>query len=121
MLQSETRPVNTRDNQKAKCKSISNKSQCNLASSEPSSSTIGSPEYHNTPGEQDSDLKSHLMKMLEAFKEDVKNSLKEIQGKTGKPSTFEVEALKEETNESFKVIWKNTIKQVKGLNITVKT
>jgi hypothetical protein len=29
---------------------------------------------------QDNELKSHLMKMIEAFKEDIKNSLKEIQG-----------------------------------------
>jgi hypothetical protein len=30
------------------------------------------------PEEQDSELKSHLMKMAEAFKEDINNSLKEI-------------------------------------------
>jgi hypothetical protein len=35
------------------------------------------PGYPNTPEEQDSDLKSHLMKIIEAFK-NINNSLKEI-------------------------------------------
>jgi hypothetical protein len=50
-----------------------------------------SPEYPNTPEKQDSDLKSHLMVMLENFKKDINNSLKEIQ------ENKEQEALKEET------------------------
>jgi hypothetical protein len=33
------------------------------------------------PANQDNDLKSYLMKMIEAFKEDKKNSLKEIKEK----------------------------------------
>ena len=37
------------------------------------------------------------MKMIEAFKEDINNSLKEIQENTGK----QVEALKEERNKSL--------------------
>ena len=51
------------------------------------------------------------MKMIEVFKEDINNSLKEIQENTIK----QVEALKEETN----IFLKNTgnkIKQVKKLN-----
>ena len=40
--------------------------------------TIASLRYPNTPEKQDNDLKSHLMKMIEAFKEDINNSLKEI-------------------------------------------
>jgi hypothetical protein len=43
-----------------------------------------------TPEKQDSDLKSFLMMMLEEFKKDVNNSLKEIQQNTSK----QVEALK---------------------------
>jgi hypothetical protein len=43
------------------------------------------------------DLKSHLMKMIEAFKENIDNSLKEIQENTGK----QVDAFKEETNKSL--------------------
>jgi uncharacterized protein YukE len=62
--------------------------------SEPSSPTPASPRCPNTPEEQDCDLKSHLMKMIEAFKEDVNNSHKETQ--------------------------ENTIKQVKELNKTVQ-
>ena len=51
-------------------------------------------------------LKSQFGKMIEAFKEDINNSLKEIQENTGKW----VEALKEETKESLKEIQENTIK-----------
>jgi hypothetical protein len=36
------------------------------------------------PEKQDNDLKSYLMKMIEAFKEDIKKLLKEIQENTGK-------------------------------------
>jgi uncharacterized protein YukE len=77
--QSETaRPAKTRDNQMArgKGKKISNKNQGYLASSEPCSPTT-SPGYSNTP-KQDSDLKSHLMMMIEDFKKDINNFLKEI-------------------------------------------
>ena len=50
------------------------------------------------------------MKIIESFKEDINNSLKEIQENTGK----QVEALKEETNKSLKEIQENTIKLVKS-------
>jgi hypothetical protein len=53
---------------KGKSKNIINRSKYNLAPSEPSSPTIARPGYPNTPEEQDCDLKSHLMKMLEIFK-----------------------------------------------------
>ena len=43
------------------------------------------------------------MKIIESFKEDINNSLKEIQENTGK----QVEALKEETNKSLKEIQEN--------------
>jgi hypothetical protein len=42
-----------------------------MAPSEPSSPTTASPGYYNKPEEQNCDLKSHLMKMIEAFKEDI--------------------------------------------------
>jgi hypothetical protein len=79
--QSETaRPVNTRDNQVArgKSKNISNRNQGYLASSEPSSPNTVSPGYPNTPEKQDPELKSHLMMMIEDFK-DINNSFKETQ------------------------------------------
>jgi len=50
-----------------------------LASSEKSSSTTASPGYPITPENQDSELKSYLMMMMEDFKKDINNSLKEIQ------------------------------------------
>ena len=43
------------------------------------------------------------MKMIEAFKEDINNSLKEIQETTGK----EVESLKEKTNNFLEEILKS--------------
>ena len=74
-------------------KNISNRNQGYLASSESPSSTTASPGYPNTPEKQDSDLKSHLMMVIENFKKDINNSLKEIQENTGK----QVKAFKEET------------------------
>jgi hypothetical protein len=63
------RPANTRDSQvaKGKFKNISNRSQDYLASSEPSSPTTMNPGYPNIPENQDSDLKLHLMMMIEEF------------------------------------------------------
>jgi hypothetical protein len=55
-----------------KGKNISNRNQGYLASSETSSLTTVSPRYANTPEKQDSDLKSHLMIMIEDFKKDIK-------------------------------------------------
>jgi hypothetical protein len=69
---------------RSKGKNISSRNQGYSASSEPSSSTIAIPAYPNTPAKQDSDLKSYLMMMIEEFKEDINNSLKEIQANTGK-------------------------------------
>ena len=84
--------------------------------SEPSSPTTASPGYPNIPEKQDSDLKSHLMKMIEDLKEDINNSLKEIQENTGK----QVEVLKEETQKALKELQENTTKQVKELNRTIQ-
>jgi uncharacterized coiled-coil protein SlyX len=53
-------------------------------SSEPSSPTTASHEYTNTPENQESVLKSYLMKITEYFKEDINNSPKETQKSTGK-------------------------------------
>jgi hypothetical protein len=69
-----------------------------LASSKPSTPTTASPGYYNTPEKQDSDLKSYLLMMIEEFKKDINNSLKEIQENTGK----QVENLKEEPQTSLK-------------------
>jgi hypothetical protein len=101
---------------KGKPKNINNGKQGYLVSSEPSSSTTASPGYPITPEKQDSDLKSHLMMMLEEFKKDLNNFLKEIQENTGK----QVEALKEETQKSLKELQENTTKQVKELNKTIQ-
>jgi hypothetical protein len=91
---------------------ISARSQCNLIPSVPSSPTTASCVCTYKHAKQNNYLKSHVMKMIEAFKEDIKNSLKEIQKNTSK----HVDILIEETNESLKSIQENTIKQVKELN-----
>jgi hypothetical protein len=80
------RANNIRDIQMAggKHKSISNRNQGYLASSEPNSPIIASPGYTITLEKQDSDLKLFLMMMKEDVKKDINNSLKEIQGNTGK-------------------------------------
>jgi hypothetical protein len=69
---------------KDKHKNLSNRNQGYLASSEPSSPTIGNPGYHITLEKQDLDLKSLLMMMIEDCEKDINNSLKEIQENTVK-------------------------------------
>ena len=65
-------------------KNRSNRNQGYLASSEPNSPTIASPENTITPEKQDMDIKSLLMMMMEHYKKDINNSLKEIQENTSK-------------------------------------
>jgi hypothetical protein len=43
-----------------------------------SSLTAASTEYTNTPENQELDLKSYYMKIIEAFNENINNLLKEI-------------------------------------------
>lgn len=59
---------------------IVNKSQGNMVQPEPSNTAIGSPLYPNKTDAHD-DIKSNLMKMIEAFKEKMNKPLKEIRGK----------------------------------------
>ena len=47
-------------------------------SSEPSSPTTANPEYTMTQETKDSHLKSHLIRMMESFKEDINNYPKKI-------------------------------------------
>jgi chromosome segregation ATPase len=67
-----------------KHKNKSNKNQGYLASSEPNSPTIASLGYTNTPEKQDRDLMSLLIMMMEDYKKEINNSLKEIQENTSK-------------------------------------
>ena len=69
---------------KDKLKHIRKRNQGYLALSEPSSPTTASFSYPNTPENQDSDLKSHLIMMIDDFKKDINNYLKDIQENTGK-------------------------------------
>ena len=66
----------------SKLKNISNRNQGYWTLSECNSSTMASPRYTITMEKQDSDLKSLLMMMIEDFKLNINNSLKEIQENT---------------------------------------
>jgi hypothetical protein len=63
---------------KGKHKNLTNRNQNHSASSEPSTPTTESPGYPNTPEKQNLDLKSYLMMLVEDFKKDITNSLKDI-------------------------------------------
>jgi hypothetical protein len=76
---------------KGKCKNLTNRNQDCSPSSEPSTPTTASPGYPNTPKKQDMDLKSYLMMMVEDYKKEINNALKEIQENTDK----QVKVLKE--------------------------
>jgi hypothetical protein len=118
-LQPETAiTTNTRDYQvaKGKCKNLTNRNQEHSASSEPNTPTTASPGYPTTFEKQESDLKSYLMMLVEDFKKDINNSLKEIQEKTPK----QVEGLKEEAQTSLKELQEKTTKQVIELNKTIQ-
>jgi hypothetical protein len=95
---------------KGKHKNLTNRNQGYLASSESSSPTTASPGYPNRLE------KSHLMMLMEDFKKDINNSLKEIQENTGK----QLKSLKVEIQKSLKELQENTTKQVKELKQTNK-
>jgi hypothetical protein len=94
------RASSTKDKQRArgKCKNISNRNQGYLASSEPNSPTIASPGYIITREKQDLDLKPLLMVVIENFKKDINNHIKEILENIGK----QLEAINEGTQKSLK-------------------
>jgi hypothetical protein len=73
--------INTRDFQtaKGKHKKLTNSKQEHWDLSELSIPTTVRPGYPNTPERQDSDLKSYLLMVVEDFRKDIDNSLKEIQ------------------------------------------
>jgi hypothetical protein len=83
---------------KGKCNNLTNRNQEHSASSEPSTPTTVSPGHPNTPEKQDSDLKSYLMILIEDFKKEINNSLKEIQENTAK----HVDGVKEEAQNPLK-------------------
>jgi len=87
-----------------------------MASSEPNSPTKANTEYPNTPEKQDLVSKSYLIMMLEYFKKDMKNSLRETQENINK----QVEAYREESQKSLKEFQENTIKQLKELKMEIE-
>jgi hypothetical protein len=74
------RTSNPRDYQmvKGKWKNPTNRNQDYFASSEPSIRTPSSSGYPNTAEKHNSDLNSYLMMLIEDFKKEINNSLKEL-------------------------------------------
>uniref|UniRef100_A0ABK0LYR1 Nucleic acid binding protein n=1 Tax=Rattus norvegicus TaxID=10116 RepID=A0ABK0LYR1_RAT len=116
---------------RGKRRNPSNRNQDYMASLEPNSPTKIKMEYPNTPEEQDLVSKSYLIMMLEDFKKDVENSLreqveayreelqkclKEFQENINK----QVETHREETQKSLKEFQENTIKQLKELKMEIE-
>jgi predicted nucleic acid-binding Zn-ribbon protein len=88
-----------------------------LASSEPNSPTIANPRYTITPEKQNTDLKSLLMMMMEDYKKEINNSLKEIQENTSKQvkeSNKTIQNLKMEV-ETIKKSQRETILDIENL------
>ena len=96
-------------------KNKTNHFQGSMDASEYSISHYKHPEQSNITEAQETYRKSNLLKMIEASKEEMNKSFKEIQ----KNKIKQVEAFKEEMNKSLKEIEENTIKQVKEMNKTV--
>uniref|UniRef100_A0ABK0LHP3 Nucleic acid binding protein n=1 Tax=Rattus norvegicus TaxID=10116 RepID=A0ABK0LHP3_RAT len=95
---------------RGKRRNPSNRNQDYMAPSEPNTPIKTNMEYPNTPEKQDLVSKSYLIMMLEDFKKDVKNSLRE-----------QVEAYREESQKclkesqkSLKEFQKNIHKQVEA-------
>jgi len=84
---------------RGKHRNPSNRNQDYMASLEHNSPTKANTEYPNTPEKQKLVSKSYLIMMLENFKKDVKNSLRE-----------QVEAYREESQKSLKEFQENTNK-----------
>jgi len=101
---------------RGKHKNLSNRHQGYLVSSGLSSITTASSGYPITHENQDLDLKSHFMIMMEDFKKNTNNSLKEIPDNTSKQG----KALKEEAQKSMKELKENKNNQVKELNKIIK-
>jgi exonuclease VII large subunit len=89
---------------KGKHNNLTNRNQDYLASSKPSTPTTASPGYPN--------LKSYLMILVDNFKKNTSNYIKEIQNNTA----TQVDVLKEKTQKFLKELQQNTTKQVKALN-----
>jgi hypothetical protein len=83
---------------KGKLKNHTNRNKDHSPSSEPSTPTLASPAYPNTPEKLDPDLKAYLMMMVEDVKKDLNNSLKVIQENTVK----ELQVLKEKEEKRSK-------------------
>jgi len=99
---------------RGKLRNPSNRNQDYMASSEPNSPTKANTEYPNTPEKQDLDLKSYLIMMLEDFKKDMKNSLREMQENINK----QVEAYREESQKFLREFQEN--KHMKELKMEIE-
>ncbi|KAL6040074.1 hypothetical protein STEG23_003010, partial [Scotinomys teguina] len=86
------------------CKNTFNSIKSNTAPPETSASTTARTEHLNADEAEENDLKNNFMKMTQAFKEEMKNSLKERQVKDLYEKIFK--SLKKETEEDIRK-WKD--------------
>ncbi|CAO2638382.1 LINE-1 retrotransposable element ORF1 protein [Lemmus lemmus] len=98
------------------CKNSSNILKSNMATPESSGHTTRRLDHPNPEEVEGNNSKCNFMKIMETFKEEVRNSLKEMEDKTNKKL--------EEINKSLKDTHENqekAIKQVKEIVQDLKT
>ena len=69
---------------RCQCKNSSNNLKNNIITPESSEHTTGRLEYPNPEEVEEIDFKRNIMKVIESLKQDVKNSLKEMDEKNNK-------------------------------------
>ena len=97
---------------RCQCKNSSNNLKNNIITPESSEHTTGRLEYPNPEEVEEIDFKHNIMKVIESLKQDVKNSLKEMDEKNNKKF--------EEMNKSLKDTLGNQEKAIKQVMETVQ-
>ena len=66
---------------RCQCKNSSNNLKSNMVTSEPSDHTTGRLDHLNPEEAEQNDFKCNFMRMMDSFKEEMTNSLKEMEEK----------------------------------------
>ncbi|EGW02308.1 Putative transposase element L1Md-A101/L1Md-A102/L1Md-A2 [Cricetulus griseus] len=87
-------------------------------------STLARPEHHNADEAEENILKNYFMKMIEALKEDMRQSLKEMEEKTNQKMQEINKSLKKTRKAKKKKTMKETIQiiqTIQDLKTEIKT
>ena len=84
------------------CKNSFNNLKSKIVTPESSGHTIGRLDHHNTEGAEENYFKCNIMKMMETFKEVMKNSSKEMDEKTNQKLEESNKSLKETPQKTKK-------------------